>query len=106
MPTPNDFSRVTMPEYNASRDDSMIPCSIPSKQFSSDVTGNPEELLQQTKSDVNRHSDIVNAYGYNMPVATLGSHPWLRDGLADLSEMEPGNAEPEPDLKYPGGGKS
>lgn len=106
MPTPDDFNSVKMPGYNAGRDDSMIPCNIPSKQFSSDKDSDPETLLKQTKSCVEDHSSLVNAYGYNMPVATLGSHPWLRDELADLSEMEPGNAQPGPGLKYPGGGKS
>jgi hypothetical protein len=103
MPTPDDFTDCRLPEYNASRDDSMIPCAIPSKQFSSDCTGNPKELLAQVAPEVQKHSDIVNAYGYNMPVATMGQHPWLRDSLADATEMEPGAAQPKPGLKIPFG---
>lgn len=89
MPTPDDFNRVNC-------------CKDPeNKQFSSDVTGNPEELLQQTRACVDQHADLIQVYGYHQPIATLGSHPWLRDELTNTGEMEPGNAEPKLGLKIP-----
>lgn len=41
------------------------------------------------------------AYGLCQPVATMGSHPWLRDELAYPSPAEPGNAEPYAAAKVP-----
>jgi len=81
--------------------DNMVPDSVPSKQFSSDKEGDPKKLVRQAVDCINSHADLMNAYGYHQPVATLGSHPWLRDELTVTSEMEPGNAEPIPGMKNP-----
>lgn len=72
----------------------IVPSPTPSKQFSSKMTGNPEELLNSTRSQVEAHADLIGAYGYTMPVATMGNHPWLRDSLSNPGEDEPGAAEP------------
>jgi hypothetical protein len=79
----------------------MVPSPTPSKQFSSDKEGDPKKLVRQATVSVNAHSDLMKAYGYNLPVATMGSHPWLRDELATQDETEPGNAEPRLELKIP-----
>lgn len=70
-------------------------------QFSSKMSGDPIELMESTRSDVMRHSDMNAAYGLNQPVATIGSHPFLRDELANPGEPEPGNAQPFADAKIP-----
>lgn len=93
MPTNSDFANVQLG-------------GVPSNpQFSSDKTGDPIELLAQSQVSVEAHGDLLRAYGYNMPTATLGSHPWLRDSLADASPDEPGNAEPKSGQGVPFGGK-
>jgi hypothetical protein len=79
----------------------MVPSPTPSKQFSSKMSGNPEELCESTRPGIEAHADLMHVYGYNMPVATMGSHPWLRDGLANTSELEPANAEPKREYKIP-----
>jgi hypothetical protein len=84
---PNTTNSTGMDEHN--------------RQFSSDVNGDPKALLQQAREGVDAHADLMQAYGLNQPVATLGSHPWLRDELANPTELEPGNAEPTVDLKIP-----
>jgi len=81
--------------------DNMVPDPVPSKQFSSDKEGDPKKLVRQATVSVYAHSDMMKAYGYNLPVATMGSHPWLRDELATQDETEPGNAEPRLELKIP-----
>lgn len=87
MPTPSD------------------PSAAPSKQFSSNKEGDPKKLVHQATQSINAHADIVSTYGYNMPIATLGSHPWLRDELADTTEKEPGQAQPNAGAKTPFGGR-
>lgn len=89
---------ITMPVYPGTN---MVPSPTPSKQFSSKMTGDPKTLLQEASAGVTNHADLMNAYGYNMPVATMGSHPWLRDELATPSQTEPGNAEPQINFKIP-----
>ncbi len=79
----------------------MVPSPTPSKQFASDVNGNPDVLLETTRASVMQHSDLNQAYGLNQPVAGLGTHPWLRDSLATQGETEPGNAEPSHDEQIP-----
>lgn len=71
-------------------------------QSSSKMSGDPKDLLADVAPGVKIHADIVAAYGYNMPLATLGSHAWLRDSLADAGENEPGNMQPEAGKKIPG----
>ena len=90
MPTLGDFEDV---RFAGSKESD--------RQFSSDVSGNPEDLLEQTRASVEAHADLNYAYGLCQPTADLGSHPWLRDSLADASEREPGNAEPQQDVKTP-----
>lgn len=85
--------------------DNMVPTPSRSMQFNSDKTGDPIELLNQTRADVDAHSNLNRAYGLNMPVAGLGITPWLRDSLADPSQDEPGNAMPSSNLGIPFGGK-
>jgi len=79
----------------------MVPSPTPSKQFSSDCTGNPKELLSQTRDGITRHAAINEMYGLTQPVATLGSHPWLRDELTNTGESEAGNAAPDRNIKVP-----
>jgi hypothetical protein len=79
----------------------MVPSPTPSKQFSSKMSGDPKELLNSARQGVESHADLMHLYGYNQPVATLGSHPWLRDGLVTPDEREPGNAEPSRNYKIP-----
>lgn len=88
VPTDCDFDNVQLGGDN-------------SFQSSSKMSGDPKELLQNAKEGVESHADLVNAYGYNLPVATLGSHAWLRDELANPSQEEPGNAAPEVNFKVP-----
>lgn len=83
MPTPSD------------------PKSAPSKQFSSDVNGDPEALCNSTRAGISKHAELNEAYGLTQPVATPGSHPWLRDELATPGIEEPGNAVPSRDLEIP-----
>jgi hypothetical protein len=82
--------------------DNMVPQPVASKQFSSKMSGDPKELLANAQIGVKAHGDLVSSYGYNMPTATLGSHPWLRDSLANTTENEPGQAEPLAGEKMPG----
>ena len=70
-------------------------------QFSQDKENDPRTLLEQTRAGVDAHADMNAAYGLFVPVATLGSHPFLRDELANPTEREPGNAEPFSDVKVP-----
>src|SRR6266550_8881877 len=79
----------------------MVPSPTPSKQFSSDKEGDPKKLVHQARQSIDAHADLMQAMGYNQPIATLGSHPWLRDELANPTELEPGNAEPTEFLKIP-----
>ena len=82
---------ITNPLYPGNN---MVPDNVPSKQFSSKMSGDPKELLQSARSGVDAHADLMAAYGYNQPMATMGSHPWLRDELTVTSEREPGNQMP------------
>ena len=66
-----------------------------------EVNGDPKALLESTRECVEYHADLMDAYGYHQPTATLGSHPWLRDSLANPNDMEPGDAEPKIGLKEP-----
>jgi hypothetical protein len=83
MPTPSD------------------PTAGPTGQSSSKMSGDPKELLEETRAGIESHADLVEAYGYTMPIATLGSHPWLRDRLANSSQKEPGAAAPNYPLNNP-----
>jgi hypothetical protein len=128
MPTGSDFSRVdfgkqqddyrqryqdsatgefdpqapgTVPESTV-EDTRFIPAEISNFQFSSKMSGDPKELAQNARQGVEAHASILEAYGYNMPLATMGTHPWLRDGLADASQKEPGNGQPVAGAGIPG----
>jgi hypothetical protein len=90
---------MTNPVYPGTN---MVPSPTPSMQFSSKMSGDPKELLANAQIGVKAHGDLVSSYGYNMPTATLGSHPWLRDSLANTTENEPGQAEPLAGEKMPG----
>lgn len=79
----------------------MVPSPSPSKQFSSKMSGNPQELLNSTRTGIQSHSSLNEAYGLMQPAATIGSHPWLRDELTNTGESEAGNAVPSADLKLP-----
>jgi hypothetical protein len=70
-------------------------------QFSQDKEGDPIRLMESTRTAVNAHADLNQSYGLNQPVATLGSHPFLRDELSNPTEREAGNAEPFPTEKLP-----
>lgn len=70
-------------------------------QFTSKLSGDPIELLESTRAQINAHAELMQAYGYNQPIATIGSHPFLRDELSNPTESEPGNAEPTPRVKLP-----
>jgi hypothetical protein len=109
-PTPNEFSRIDFSRGPVSRDASepeasefgpypgpdIVPPETPSDaQFSSNRSGDPRDLLAQTETGVRAHAEMNLAYGLTQPVATLGSHAWLRDSLADPSTSEPGNAIPD-----------
>jgi hypothetical protein len=72
-----------------------VPNSVPSKQFSSDTNGRPEALLATTQASIAAHADLNLAYGLTQPVATVGSHPWLRDSCADPTTSEPASAAPD-----------
>jgi hypothetical protein len=71
------------------------------RMFSQDKENDPRALLEQTRAGVDAHADMNAAYGLFQPVATLGSHPFLRDGLTNPTEREAGNAEPFPTEKLP-----
>ena len=109
MPTPNEFSRIDFSRGPVSRDASepeasqfgpypgseLIPTpGDPSLQFSSDTSGDPRDLLAQAEAGVKAHAEMNLAYGLTQPIATLGSHPWLRDSVADPGTSEPANAIP------------
>jgi hypothetical protein len=121
MPTPNDYSRVNLggkadPSSYSQRTDEGVTgefgTSLPSDplpefggdlvptpgdselQFSSDTNGNPEALLAQTQASIKAHAEMNACYGLTQPIATLGSHPWLRDELATPGTSEPANAIP------------
>ena len=66
-------------------------------EFGTEQESVVEILQQQTIPSIKAHADLNEAYGLRQPEATLGSHPWLRDSLADPSEREPGNASPTVD---------
>ena len=115
MPTPNDYSRLILGgspkqgEYGQVQPsdtlhepgDDMVPNPVPSKQFSEGRSGDPKTLLENARQGVNDHADLIHDYGYTMPVATLGQHPWLRDSLAVPTEREPGAAQPNPEFAIP-----
>ena len=90
---------LTLGKYSSG--DNIVPTPSPSKQFSSNKEGDPKKLVHQAVDSINAHSDLMNAYGLHQPVATMGSHPWLRDELTVTSVMEPGNAEPGPGMEVP-----
>jgi hypothetical protein len=109
MPTPNDYSRVNFSnspapeEYGQVNPSDIYPAmpselvpspGDPERQFSSDVSGDPRDLLENTRPGIEAHADMNLAYGLTQPVATLGSHAWLRDSLADPGTSEPANAIP------------
>src|SRR5260370_21358809 len=71
------------------------------RMFSSNKPGDPRELLEQTRAGVDAPASMNESYGLCQPVATLGSHLWLRDSLTNTSEKEAGNAEPFPSGKLP-----
>ena len=71
------------------------------RQFSQDKEGDPIRLMEQTRASIQAHGDLNEAYGLCQPVQDLGTHCWLRDSLAEPSEREPGNAEPQQDVKTP-----
>jgi hypothetical protein len=71
------------------------------RMFSQDKENDPRALLEQTRAGVDAHASMNAAYGLYQPVATLGSHPFLRDELANPTEREAGNAEPFPSEKLP-----
>lgn len=120
MPTGNEYSRVIFGSPQGDNQgensgdfgqingqtlpwpgDAMVPEPVPSKQFSSDVTGNPEELCRQTLPNIEAHADLNYTYGLCQPVSTLGSHAWLRDELSNTTEYEPGNAVVKDSIKTP-----
>jgi hypothetical protein len=131
MPTPNDFSRLNFapqdsnyrmhgdersgefaenaaaPEAPTLAEDTYPGMLNDSRYgsganpFSTDVEADPKLLHQEARESVDAHADLMRAYGYGMPIATLGSHPWLRDDMADRSTREPGQAEPEAPLGIP-----
>jgi hypothetical protein len=70
-------------------------------QFYSKMTGDPISLSESTRPYVEAHGNLNEAYGLLQPVATIGTHPWLRDGLVTPDELEPGNAEPRQGVKMP-----
>jgi hypothetical protein len=70
-------------------------------QFSSKMSGDPVELLESTRPGIDAHAALNESYGLCQPVATLGSHPFLRDELSSPTELEPGNAEPKSGLQIP-----
>ena len=105
-PTPNEFSRIDFSRGPVSRDasepevsqfgpypgaDIVPPETRSDAQFSSNHSGDPRHLLESTRSGVQAHADLNACYGLTQPIATLGSHPWLRDSLADPGTSEPGN---------------
>ncbi len=104
-PKSGEYGQVTGQTLGNFVGTDMVPSPSPSKQFSSDKSGNPIELLNQTKANVEYHANLNEAYGLTQPIAGLGIHPWLRDGLAGDSEDEPGNAQPKPGIRVPFGGK-
>jgi hypothetical protein len=71
-----------------------VPSPSPSKQFSSDTNGNPNALLAASRPSVDAHASLNECYGLTQPIATPGSHPWLRDSLTNTSTEEAGNAGP------------
>ena len=108
-PTPNEFSRIDFSRGPVSRDASepegsqfgpypsseLVPTpGDPPLQFSSNHSGDPRDLLAKTEAGVKAHAEMNLAYGLTQPVATLGSHPWLRDSLSDPGTSEPANAIP------------
>ena len=68
------------------------------RQKSSDVDGDPKALFDSLKgpdSSVAHHADLMNALGLHQPMATIGQHPWLRDGMDNTSKLEPGPTQPD-----------
>jgi len=81
--------------------DDIVPEPVQSKQFHGDKEGDPKKLVRQATASIGHHSDLLKASGLRMPIATYGTHPWLRDELSTPGEEEPGQAEPDRDLKVP-----
>jgi len=77
MPTPNDFTDF---QFNASDKDN--------PQFTSDKTGDPQALLEQTRGGVDAHAELNESFGLCQPVADMGQHAWLRDGLAKSGQVD------------------
>ena len=109
-PTPNEFSRVNFSnspapeEYGQVNPSDTYPAQYPENlptqgepkewQVSSDVSVDPRDLLESTRSGVEAHADINACYGLTEPVAPAGSHPWLRDSLATPDTSGPAPAQP------------
>jgi hypothetical protein len=70
-------------------------------QFSQDKENDPIRLMEQTRAGIDAHANLNESFGLYQPVATLGSHPFLRDELSNPTEREAGNAEPFPTVKLP-----
>ena len=66
-----------------------------------EVNGDPKALLESVKPEIQNNSDLNYIYGLCQPIATLGSHPWLRDSCATTGEDEPGDAQPKSGMKVP-----
>lgn len=78
----------------ATQGDNELPDPVRSKQFSSDVNGEPVSLCQSTKPGIDAHADMQYAFGLCSPVAGLGRHDWLRDSLTNPGQKQPGNEVP------------
>ena len=67
------------------------------RQKSSRTDGDPKALFASISgpdSSVAHHADLVAALGLHQPMATVGQHPWLRDGMDNMSSLEPGPTQP------------
>jgi hypothetical protein len=115
MPTNNEFSRVDFGKPDGTgQGESGHPLNDTYRKIDTALTSDPsaslfsstfregqepENLLNWQREKVDQqiqgHADILADAGLTAPIATLGTHPWMRDGIADPGLREPGNAEPD-----------
>jgi hypothetical protein len=101
LPTESDFTDIRFDASNSiERQQGNLGVSGNSR-FSQDKEGDPLRLMEQTRASVNAHADLNASYGLFQPVATIGSHPFLRDELSNPTEIEAGNESPFADAKLP-----
>src|SRR5690349_9099093 len=139
MPTPNDYSDFRFQpnenraggDFSPTADAEPAPAAVPANvypnsagygfeptnrqfstrpEFATEEKSIPEILHESTRESVAAHARLNEAYGLCQPVATLGSHAWLRDELANPCQRNLGTSSltrrPKFRLRRPKGRKS